>query len=224
MDLRDVVQRVDPLPRRLRWKNESFTCARRAVNMLGMDRDEAVSALRTLGDVLVSRGCHYELVVIGGSGLLLLGLIVRPTADVDVVALVEGGIYGVAKPLPEPLEEAQAEVGAALGLGDKWLNPGPTDLLDFGLPEGFEDRVETLEFGGLTVHVASRVDQICFKLYAAVDQGTRSKHLADLQLLGPTPDELLKAARWTIEHDPSPGFRSVLRETLRLLGIEDAEI
>lgn len=188
--------------------------------MLTMDREDALQALRTLGDVLAARGRQYEVVAIGGSGLLLLGLVVRPTADVDVVALVEGDQYRVAKPLPAPLEEAQAEVGAALGLGEKWFNPGPTDLLDFGLPEGFADRTETLEFGGLTVHLAGRFDQICFKLYAAVDQGPRSKHFADLRQLEPTRDELVAAAKWAREHDPSEAFGRVLLETLALLGVD----
>lgn len=185
-----------------------------------MDREDAQQALETLGDVLLTRGLSYEIVAIGGSGLLLLGLVVRPTADVDVVAIVEGGRYQLAKPLPAPLEEAQAEVGAALGLGEKWLNPGPTDLLDLGLPEGFEARVETLEFGGLTVHLAGRFDQICFKLYAAVDQGHRNKHFADLQQLQPEPDELVQAARWAQQHDPSEGFRRLLLDVLELLGVE----
>lgn len=152
--------------------------------------------------------------------MLLLGLVARPTADVDIVALVQDGRYRVATPLPPPLEEAQAEVGAALGLGEEWLNPGPTDLLDFGLPEGFEDRVKTLTFAGLTVRLAGRLDQIYFKLYAAVDQGHRSKHFADLQQLDPTEDELVGAARWTVQHDPSEGFRRVLLEALARLGVE----
>lgn len=189
-----------------------------------MDREEALHALRTLGELLAARDRHYEVVAIGGSGLLLLGLVVRPTADIDVVALVEGDQYQLAKPLPAPLEQAQAEVGAALGLGEKWLNPGPTDLLDFGLPEGFGDRTETLEFGGLTVHLAGRFDQVCFKLYAAVDQGPRSKHFADLRQLEPTREELITAAKWAREHDPSEGFRHVLLETLALLGVDQDDV
>lgn len=64
---------------------------------------------------------------------------------------------------------------------------------------------------------------IVFKLYAAVDQGPRSRHLQDLLELGPDRDELLAAARWTVTHDPSPGYRSLLIETLRQLGVEDAD-
>jgi hypothetical protein len=64
---------------------------------------------------------------------------------------------------------------------------------------------------------------VCFKLYAAVDQGTRSRHLQDLRDLRPDRDELLAAARWTIKHDPSPGYRSLLVDTLDQFGVEDTD-
>jgi len=48
-------------------------------------------ALRTLGEVLEARGLTYEIVAIGGSALMLLGLIGRPTRDLDAPALVEDG-------------------------------------------------------------------------------------------------------------------------------------
>ena len=75
----------------------------------------------------------------------------------------------------------------------------------------------------LVVNLAGRYDQICFKLYAAVDQGPRSKHVQDLRLLGPTEEELLAAARWTVTHDPSEGFRAMLAQALAFLGVEDAD-
>ncbi|MEW6224732.1 MAG: hypothetical protein AB1627_08875 [Chloroflexota bacterium] len=64
---------------------------------------------------------------------------------------------------------------------------------------------------------------VCFKLFAAVDQGPRSRHFQDLGELGPGRDDLLQAARWAIGHDPSPGFRSLLIDTLRALDVEDAD-
>lgn len=126
-----------------------------------------------------------------------------------------------AEPLPRPLAEAIADVGRTFGLGEQWLNAGPTDLLRLGLPEGFRDRVEIRRIGGLTLHVAGRFDQICFKLYATADQGIRSKHAADLQALEPTRDELLAAARWSRTHDPSEGYRQELTGVLFALGVED---
>jgi uncharacterized nucleotidyltransferase DUF6036 len=45
--------------------------------------------LAALGQLLAERGLRYELLAIGGGALQLLGLITRPTRDIDVVALVE---------------------------------------------------------------------------------------------------------------------------------------
>ena len=94
--------------------------------------------------------------------------------------------------------------------------------MDFGLPEGFIDRLEEHDYGpALTVHFASRIDQIHFKLYAMVDQGA-GKHEGDLRSLEPTRDELMQAARWTRTHDPSEGFREELVAALGYLGVKDA--
>ena len=126
------------------------------------------------------------------------------------------------RPIPEPLRGAVLDVARAYGLASDWLNTGPDLLLDLGLPDGFMDRLERRDFGGLVVWLAGRFDMVCFKLYAAVDQGVRSRHFQDLRDLEPTRDDLLKAARWSTTHDPSPAFRSLLVETLRALGMEDA--
>jgi hypothetical protein len=180
-------------------------------------------ALQALAEVLVSRRLRYELVAVGGSGLLLLGVIERPTRHVDIVAIVEDERYTKADPLPGPLVEAVRDIGEALGLGSDWVNSGPAGLLDLGLPEGFASRVETRRYGALTLHIAGREDQIALKLYAAVDQGPGSKHFQDLLRLAPDADDLLRGARWSLTHDPSPGYRSQLLAALAHLGIEDAD-
>lgn len=100
-----------------------------------------------------------------------------------------------------------------------WLNAGPASLLDFGLPPGFLERTKRREFAGLIVRLASRYDQVCFKLFAAADDSPRGKHFADLKELAPTPDELCSAARWTMTHDPSEGFRHILVQVLSRLGV-----
>lgn len=129
-----------------------------------------------------------------------------------------------ARPLPPVLVEARDAVAADFGVSDGWLNAGPADLLTFGLPTGFADRLETRRYGpALTVRVASRFDQIHFKLYALVDQGV-GRHEEDLRALAPTRDELLVAARWARTHDPSPGFREQLEAALRYLGLEDVDL
>ncbi len=188
-----------------------------------LDRNQLEEALQTLGEVLEDRALSYELAVIGGSALMLIDLSVRPTRDLDVVAIVEGGSYRKADPLPAPLVQAIEEVARNLGLPSTWLNPEPASLLDLGLPKGFETRTETRKFRSLVLHVASRKDQICFKLYASADLGPQSKHIADLKRLEPTEDELLEAARWAIEQDPSPGFRGLLNRALAYFGVVGAD-
>jgi hypothetical protein len=98
-----------------------------------------------------------------------------------VAALVSRGDYVKADPIPPQLVEAAADVADALGLPANWLNPGPTSMVDTGFPEGFASRVEVRHYGGLTLHIASRYDQIFLKLYAAADQSPGSKHADDLR-------------------------------------------
>lgn len=175
-------------------------------------------ALGILGKVILDQGLYYEVVAIGGGGLLLLGHILRNTKDLDLVALIDDGEFVSADPLPTPLLQAVHDVGIALSLGKDWVNAGPADLFTMGLPEGFKTRMDTLHFGGLTVHLAGRFDQICFKLYAAVDQSPKSKHFADLKLLKPTITELEEAKCWCITHDVSEGFSQHLTAAITMLG------
>ena len=180
--------------------------------------------LFALAEQLQALDARVEIVVIGGSALLALGLIARPTRDVDIVALAESGQLVPANPLPPALRLAQGRVARDFGLQPDWLNAGPTDLLRFGLPEGFWSRVTTRSYGpSLDTHFASRLDQIHFKLYAVVDQ-RGGRHEVDLRALGPTPDELIAAARWSMTHDPSPGYRIVLEQALQHLGVEDVDL
>ena len=183
-------------------------------------REALEEALRTLGAVLQERQTPFELLAVGGSGLLLLGLINRPTGDLDVIALLQSGAFQKLDFLPEPLEIAADQVGGALGLNDRWLNTEPSSLMDFGLPQGWEGRLTTKQYGGLRLHLPSREDQICFKLYAAVDRGPDDKHYEDLKVLEPTRDELIFGARWTVTHDTSEAFRQMLKECLVSLRVE----
>ncbi len=191
-----------------------------------MERERLEEALAALGALLDERGERIGVLVVGGGSLLLLGVVERPTADVDVVGFSSPAGYTKADPLPGFFVLAVREVGDALGLGEGWFNSGPADLIDFGLPPGLEDRVTVKTYGALEVHLPAREDLVCFKLYAAVDQGQRSKHFTDLRALTPTPAQLLEAARWTRTHDPSPGFEGELRRILGLLGVEvsDADL
>lgn len=186
--------------------------------------DAADALLGALAEQLERIGASYELIVVGGSALLALGLVDRPTKDVDVVAFREGEAVHSSSPLPADLIRARDRVARDFGLPASWLNAGPADLARLGLPEGFLDRVERRDYGrSLTVFFASRFDQVHFKLYATVDQGP-GRHEADLRRLEPTDQELIAAARWSTTHDPSAGYRSQLIQVLRIFGVEDAGI
>lgn len=179
-----------------------------------MDSNTLNRALEALGSYLSDKGLKYEVAAIGGGALLLLGRIIRPTRDLDIVALIDENVLISAHPLPAPLLAAIREVGLALKLPENWINSAPADLWKMGLPEGFQDRLDPLHFGGLTLYCESRFDLICFKLYASVDQGPNSKHFEDLKRLQPTQAELKKAAIWCQTHDVSEEFARCLAEAL----------
>jgi hypothetical protein len=146
-----------------------------SINPSNLDR-----VFEALGEQLQARDAPFELAVIGGSALQALGLVERVTRDVDVVALVSEGQLISANPMPPDISEAADRVAADFGLAADWLNAGPGELIKGGLPEGFLSRVQTRQYGRrLTVHFASRLDQIHFKLYAMVDQGV-GRHETDL--------------------------------------------
>ena len=186
--------------------------------------ERADELLFALGEQLAVADQTFDLVVIGGSALLALGLVERTTRDVDVLAIASPEGLVPADPLPSALAHARARVAQDFGLPADWLNPGPTELLRFGLPDGFLSRAETRAYGpALTIRYAGRFDQIHFKLYAMVDQGA-GRHEADLRALDPTADELVAAARWTRTHDPSEGFRQELVAVLAHLGVTDVDL
>ena len=51
-------------------------------------------------------------------------------------------------------------------------------------------------------------------MFAAVDQGPRSRHCADLLALRPTSGELAVAAEWVRTQDASAGFGANLEELI----------
>ena len=168
-----------------------------------------------------ARAEPQQIVVCGGAALILTGMVPRTTSDVDIVALMRAGTLLSPDPLPTSLEIAAKEVADLTGMDPAWLNnlPGRGEggLYQMGLPEGFVDRLQRKDYGThLTVWVISRLDQIHFKLYAAIDRG--GYHVEDLRALAPTTDELLAAARWCVTHDVSPEFRELLGSFLKEFG------
>jgi len=191
------------------------------------DQKDIETILSALGEQLESLpGGSVELLVCGGSALIFLGLAQRTTKDVDILAYVNRNNAGEtsfikAMPLKEEFIVASKKVARDFNLPENWINTGPTSAVDLGLPGGLMERVTTKEFGRkLTIHFLGRYDQIHFKLYAAVDQGA-GVHYEDLLTLKPTADELEQAARWSMTHDVSEGYRQILIDLLNHMGYSD---
>jgi len=188
--------------------------------------DKIEEALRLLdGRLKMNESGSFSIVVCGGSALNALNLVQRTTKDVDIVALMNSNSQLVdPAPLPEELLVAAKEVADTLNLPQDWLNNGPSSgdggLFRLGLPDGFKERlVKDYQGEKLTVYLAGRLDQIHFKLYAAIDQ-FGSYHASDLKQLSPSDEELLEAIGWAKTHDPSEGFHSAIQLFLREFGYE----
>lgn len=184
------------------------------------------AALRLLnGRMAIVEAPSCNLVVCGGAALAATELVQRVTRDVDIVAMAnEEGELIDPEPLPAALMKAAQEVADDLGLPKDWLNNGPSSgeggIYRLGLPQGFSDRLTWRRFGEkLTVAFIDRIDQVYFKLYAAVDQ-FGSYHATDLQALNPTDDELLGAVAWSRTHDPSEGYVESLKMFFKGFGYE----
>ena len=177
------------------------------------------------GRLKMNRSGSFSLVVCGGTALNAMHLIQRTTKDVDIVALMNSNNQLVdPAPLPEELMIAAKEVADTLNLPNDWLNNGPSSgdggLFRLGLPDGFRERlIKNYQGEKLMVYFASRLDQIHFKLYAAIDQ-FGSYHASDLKQLSPSDEELLQAIRWAITHDPSEGFQTAIKLFLQEFGYE----
>jgi len=123
--------------------------------------------------------------------------------------------------LPLPFFEARKITAEHFGLKEDWINQGPVDLLRMGLPAGYFERCQPLDFGySLSYLIASRFDQIHFKLYASIDRG--GYHVEDLKKLQPNEAELASAGQWCLTHDVSEEFKELLLDFLRKQGWNDA--
>ena len=69
-------------------------------------RETFEEPLAALGQLLEERRLRYELYAVGGGALQLLGLITRPTRDIDIVGKVEGQRILPMVTLPTPLARA----------------------------------------------------------------------------------------------------------------------
>jgi len=184
-----------------------------------IERNNVDRIFKALNDQIGAHGGYaVGLVVCGGTALTALGLVIRTTKDVDVLGLVKEDGAGIhikkIEKFPDWFSKAAATVQRDFDLPENWVNLGPAPQVDFGLPEGFESRLIKKKYGDyLSVYYISRIDQVYFKLYAAVDRN--DYHTDDLFALKPTIEEIEKASKWVLTQDVSDDFKQILKDFLR---------
>ena len=121
------------------------------MNKLNSERIK--QALQLLGERLALANVGpYGLVVCGGAALISCGLVSRTTTqDVDIVAMINIGADFVSPdPLPNELLRIATQVAEDLDLPEAWLNNSPSrepgGLYQVGLPMGFKDVAERIQF------------------------------------------------------------------------------
>ncbi len=183
--------------------------------------------------MLDAMGESVELALVGGAALMLSGAHVRPTEDVDVVALRDGA-WRTSSPLPSVVRALVRDVGRAYdlplqqtGWANDWLNASASFLMPDDLPPGFFDRTTALRFSALVVHVPHRADLVTLKVLAATRTGrgdSRRRDVQDLVRLAPRADELAQALRWSAARRPTddPGPATALLDELAEAGVTEA--
>lgn len=180
--------------------------------------EDALEALTVLGRKLETRGTQpISLLICGGAALNISGLLTRATADVDVLGRADSA--GELSEMPDWLFACAEEVAAELSLESGWLNDAIISVSQMGLPEGILSRAKNRRFGRLLeIAVASRLDLIALKCFAALDAKVGRKHLGDLVDLNPTAEEMSFATDWLLNRPTSTEFRSIVRQLCDVLG------
>ncbi len=188
-----------------------------------INQENLTAILNLLGErlYLVFPGQSWAFVVCGGTALNALKLADRTTKDVDIIGKLEKNIIDYANLSPGFLDQVKL-VADTFHLPYNWLNTGPESYIKTGLPSGLLDRLTWKDYGK-TLHIGyiSRIDQIFFKLYAAVDRG--GYHVDDLHRLKPSEEELLSACHWVLQQDPSDEFRILLISMLKQINDETVD-
>jgi hypothetical protein len=196
-----------------------------------MATDTLRRLLAELAEWLDFEDCDpVDWVVCGGTALMLQGLQSRTTRDVDVLGNWNGERMEIVatqdfshavKACIRKVIENHPEMP---DLREKFVNMGPSQLVKFGLPKGFEQRLTAVQFGPkLTLHLLSRADLLPLKLYAASDPlgGRQEVHFRDLQALRPTFTELDAAVDWMRGLADFEEKKMELKEVVRRLDHED---
>ncbi len=159
---------------------------------------------------LAERAIRFEGVVVGGAALNLLGVILRPTKDCDILyPELPADVKAVARAFAAEARRA------GQSLSDDWLNNGAAALAGH-LQPGWQRRLQTCFTGiALDLRCLGREDLLFSKLFALCDRGL---DLADCLALAPTAAELAALLPWLQQQDLNPDWPAHVRSALADLG------
>ncbi len=165
--------------------------------------------LESFDRYLGERKLTFHATVIGGTALIIMGVIHRATQDVDCL---EPHLSGEMK--KTSIDFARKYKKSGVSLKEDWLNNGPEDLMR-DLPRGWEARRTPLFQGqNLFFKTLGRPDLLKSKLYAFCD---RQQDLDDCIALRPSLQELKKSYLWLIDRDANPKWPEHVKKSLQEL-------
>ncbi len=148
-------------------------------------------AIKALDKGLQKENFSINLYICGSAALVLLGISIRKTGDIDLIA----------KTIEPALDRAIKRVAKKLNYPENWLNNRVSPIID-RLPSNWEKTsLEVYKGKNLTVYTLSRQNLINSKLHACVER--RSLDYVDLLSLSPTKSEIEKAKRYCLKQKSS---------------------
>lgn len=182
-----------------------------------MNGERAEELLKALGEVLEAQDDEpLDIVVCGGMALILQGIVVRRTVDIDGLGIVVRDESGLRVAPPSSIDNfnnAVQRVGNLYSEQPDWFNFAATNQLEMAMPEGLIERAQVRVYGNrLTVRLCSRFDIVHLKMMASLDRG--EEQTTDLIRMRPSEDEARAAASWCLEQGCSPYRLKSLLEDL----------
>ncbi len=145
-----------------------------------MDRQELLTALQRLGELLDEQTA-IDVYLVGGAAGMISGHLdpMRTTADCDVMAMSPSDAW-------DAMDEAIKTVAEEMKLNDEWMN-SHSRMYAWMMPIGWEGRCEHFTYGPIRVHAISRMDLIAAK---SVNALKRPHDWEDIQHMNPTAEEI----------------------------------
>jgi hypothetical protein len=161
-------------------------------------------------DAYLTRRLELKATVIGGAALQLMGIIVRPTNDCDVLdPTLSPEIVGAADDFVRLHPESNLSLGG--------LKNGPASLLRTLPKEWTARRVPLYRGTAIELLTLAREDLLRSKLFALLD---RNIDLPDCVAMRPAREELQALLPWLYEQDSNPEWPRYVDEVLGQLARE----